>query len=159
MPEELLERPELPEMQPDVDESETGLGTLEDEESEPDWQAEQRDTPAILVKLRNSFTGDLYPVLPSRTRSGGQEGRIQKVGGGEGAGAGNDHALCCNAPREQTLPAFLGPVDAKLGQISLESRRADRAIALQAASTMPTGLASYLPDKPTILHEAKVSPE
>ena len=94
MPEELLERPELPEMQPDVDESETGLGTLEDEESEPDWQAEQWDTPAILVKLRNSFTGDLYPVLPSRTRSGGQEVRIQKVGGGEGAGAGNDHALC-----------------------------------------------------------------
>ena len=24
---------------------------------------------------------------------------------------------------------------------------------------MPTGLASYLPDKPTTLHEAKVSPE
>ena len=47
----------------------------------------------------------------------------------------------------------------KLGQISLESRRADRAIVLQAASTMPTGLASYLPDKPTNLHEAKVSPE
>ena len=46
----------------------------------------------------------------------------------------------------------------KLGQISLESRRADRAIVLQAASTMPTGLASYLPDKPTTLQEAKVSP-
>ena len=47
----------------------------------------------------------------------------------------------------------------KLSQISLESRRVDRAIVLQAASTMPTGLASYLPDKPTTLHEAKVSPE
>ena len=45
-------------MQPDVDESETGLGTLEDEESEPDWQAEQRDTPTTLMKLRSSFTGD-----------------------------------------------------------------------------------------------------
>ena len=47
----------------------------------------------------------------------------------------------------------------KLGQLSLESPRADRAIVLQAASTMPTGLESYLPDKPTTLHEAKVSPE
>ena len=47
----------------------------------------------------------------------------------------------------------------KVGQISLESRRADRATVLQAASTMPTGLANYLPDKPTTLHEAKVSPE
>ena len=45
-------------MQPDVDESETGLGTLEDEESESDWQAEQRDTPTTLMKLRSSFTGD-----------------------------------------------------------------------------------------------------
>ena len=81
LPEELLEPPELPEMQPDVDESETGLGTLEDEESEPGWQAEQRGTLATFMKLRSSFTGDLYPVLPSRTRSGGQEGRNQKVGG------------------------------------------------------------------------------
>ena len=46
-----------------------------------------------------------------------------------------------------------------LRKISLESRRADHEIALQAASTMPTGLASYLPDEPTTLHEAKVSPE
>ena len=45
-------------MQPDVDESETGLGTLEGEESKPDWQAEQRDTPTTLMKLRSSFTGD-----------------------------------------------------------------------------------------------------
>ena len=74
-------------------------------------------------------------------------------------GAGNDHALCYNGPREQTLPALLGAVGVKLSQISLESRRSDRAIALQAASTIPTGLASYLPDEPTILHEAKVSPE
>ena len=37
--EELLEPPELPEMQADVDEPETGLGNLEDKESEPDWQA------------------------------------------------------------------------------------------------------------------------
>ena len=74
LPEELLEPPELPEMQAGVDEPETGLGTLEDEESAPDWQAEQRDAPAALGKLRNSFTGDLHPVLPSRTRSGGQGG-------------------------------------------------------------------------------------
>ena len=45
-------------MQPDVDESETRLGTLEDDESEPDWQAEQRDTPTTLMKLRSSFTCD-----------------------------------------------------------------------------------------------------
>ena len=62
-------------------------------------------------------------------------------------------------PREQTLPALLGAVGVKRSQISLESRRADHAIALQAASTMPTGLASYLPDEPTTLHEAKMSPE
>ena len=67
LPEELLEPPDLPEMQPDVDESETGLGALEDEESEPDWQAEQRGTVATFMKLRSSFTSDLYPVLPSRT--------------------------------------------------------------------------------------------
>ena len=54
------------------------------------------------------------------------------------------------------LPALLGAVDVKLSQISLEYRRADHAIALQAAST---GLASYLSDEPTTLHEAKVSPE
>ena len=47
----------------------------------------------------------------------------------------------------------------KLSQISLKSRRVDHAIALQAASTMPTGLASCLPDDPTTLHEAKVFPE
>ena len=157
LPEELLEPPELPEMQLDVDEPETGLGTLEDEELEPDWQAEQRDAAAALRKLRNSFTGNLHSVLPSRTRSGGQGGENESVGGGEGAG--NDHALCCNVPREQTLPALLGAVGVKRSQISLESRRADHAIALQAASTMPTGLASYLPDEPTTLHEAKVSPE
>ena len=46
LPEELLEPLELPEMQADVDEPETGLGILEDEMSEPDWQAEQRDAPA-----------------------------------------------------------------------------------------------------------------
>ena len=62
-------------------------------------------------------------------------------------------------PREQTLPASLGAVGVKLSQISLESLKADHAIALQAASTMPTGLASYLPDEPTTLHEAKVPPE
>ena len=157
LPEELLEPPELPEMQADVDEPETGLGTLEDKESEPDWQAEQRDAPAALRKLRNSFKGDLYAVLPSCTTSGGQGGENENVGGGEGAG--NDNALCCNVPREQTLPALLGAVGVKLSQISLESRRADHAIALQAAWTMPTGLASYLPDEPITLHEAKVSPE
>ena len=101
--------------------------------------------------------GDLHLVLPSRTRSGGQGGENESVGGGEGTG--NDHALYCNVPREQTLPALLGAVGVKRSQISLESRRADHAIALQATSTMPTGLASYLPDKPTTLHEAKVSPE
>ena len=144
-------------MQAYVDESETGLGTLEDKNSEPDWQAEQRDAPAALWKLRNSFTGDLHPVLPSRTRSGGQGGKHENVGGGEGAG--NDHALCCNVPRKQTLPALIGAVGVKLSQISFESRRANHAITLQAASTTPTGLASYLPDEPTTLHEAKVSPE
>ena len=61
--------------------------------------------------------------------------------------------------REQTLPALLGAVDVKLSQISLESRRTDHVIALQAASTMPTSLASYLPDEPITLHEAKVSPK
>ena len=79
LPEELLEPPELPEMQEDVDEPETGLGTLENEESKPDWQAEQRDAPAVLRKLRNSFTGDLHPVLPSRTRSSGQRGNNENV--------------------------------------------------------------------------------
>ena len=157
LPEELLERPELPEMQLDVDEPETGLGTLEDEELEPDGQAEQRDAPAALRKLRNSFTGNLHPVLPSCKRSGGQGGENESFGGGEGAG--NDHALCCNVLREQTLPALLGAVGVKRSQISLESRRVDHAIALQAASTMSTGLASYLPEEPTTLHEAKISPE
>ena len=64
-------------MQSDVDEPETGLGTLEDEESEPDWWAEQRDAPAALKKLRNSFTGDLLPVLPSRTRRKCRWGRVR----------------------------------------------------------------------------------
>ena len=98
-------------MQVDVDEPETGLGTLEDQESESDSLAEQRDAPAALRKLRNSFTGDLHPALPSRTRSGGQGGENESAGGGEGAG--NDHALCCNVQREQTLPAFLGTVGVK----------------------------------------------
>ena len=128
LPRELLEPPELPEMQADVDEPETGLGTIEDEESEPDWQAEQQDAPAALRKLRNSFMGDLHPVLPSRTRSGGQGGKNENVDGGEGAG--NHNALCCNVPREQTLPTLLGLVDVKLSQISPDSRRADHAIAL-----------------------------
>ena len=51
-------------MQADVDGPEKGLGTLEDVESEPDSQAEQRDAPAALRKLHNLFTGDLHPVLP-----------------------------------------------------------------------------------------------
>ena len=151
LPEELLESPELPEMQVDVDEPKAGLETLEDEESEPDWQAEQSDAPVALRKLRNSFKGDLHPVLPSRTRSGGQRGGNEKFGGGEGTG--NDHTLYCNAPREQTLPALLGAVDVKLSETSLESCRTDHAIALQAASTMRTGLASYLPDELTTVAE------
>ena len=133
------------------------MGTFEDDESEPDWQAEQRDAPAALRKLCNSFTGALHPVLHSLTRSGGQGGGNEKVGGGEGAG--DDHALCCKAPRKQALPALLGTIGGKVSQISLEYCRANHAIALQAASTMPTGLASYLPDESTTLHEAKVSPE
>ena len=133
------------------------MGTLEDEESEPAWQAEQRNAPAAVRKLRNSFMGDSHTVLPSRTRRGGQGGENKNIGGGEGVG--NDNALCCNVPREQTLPALLGAVGVKRSQISHESRRADHTIALQAASTMPTGLASYLPDEPTTLYEAKVSPE
>ena len=67
--EELLEPPELPEMQTYVDEPETGLGSLEDEESEPDWQAEQRDAPTALRKLRNSFTviyTSSYPAAQER---------------------------------------------------------------------------------------------
>ena len=72
---------------------------------------------------------------------------------------GNDRALCCNASKEQTLPALLGAVGLKLSQISPESRRADHDIALQAASTMPTGLASYLSDESTTPHEAEVSLE
>ena len=155
--EELLEPPKLPEMQADVDEPETGLEKLEDKESEPDWQAGQHDAPAAFRKLRNSFTSDLHPVLPSRTRGGGQGVENESVCGGEGAG--NDHALCCIVPRKQTLPALLGAVSVKLSQISLESRKADHAIALQAASMMPTGFASYLSDEPTTLHGAKVSPE
>ena len=94
---------------------------------------------------------------PSRTKSGGQGGENENVDGGEGAG--NDNALHCNVARGLMLPALLGAEGVKLSQISLESRRADHAIALQAATTMPTGLASYLPDEPTTLHEAKVSPE
>ena len=141
-------------MQADADEPETGLGTPEDEKSEPDWQAEQRDAPVALRRLRDLFTGDSHPVRPTRTRSGGQGGENENVGGGEGAG--NNHALCCNAPRKQTLPALLGAVGVELSQISLESRSADHAIALQAASTMPTDLASQLPDEPTTLHKAKV---
>ena len=142
---------------PPPEERETGMRTLEDEEPEPDWQAEQRDVPAALRKLRDSFTGDLYPVLPRCTRSGGQGGENENVGGGESAG--NDHVLCCNVPRGQTLLALLGAVDVKLSQIPLEFCRAGHAIALQAASTMPTGLASYLPDELITLHKAKVSPE
>ena len=80
-PEELLEPPELPEMQADVDGPETGLGTLEDEESEPDWQAEQRDAPDALRKLRNSFTGDLHPVLPSRKKVLGKEAKMKMSAG------------------------------------------------------------------------------
>ena len=72
----------------------------------------------------------LYPAA--------QGGENENVGGGEGAG--NNNALCCSVPREQTLPALLGAVGVKLSQISPESRRADHAIALQAAPTMPTGL-------------------
>ena len=108
LPEELLKCPERPEMQAAVDEPETGLGILEDEKSEPDWQAEQRDAATALRKLRTSFTGDLHPILPSRTRSDGQGGENENVGGGEGAS--NNNALCCNVPREQTLPALLGAV-------------------------------------------------
>ena len=74
-PEKLLEPPELTEMQEDVGEPEMGLGTFE---------AEQRDAPAALRKLRNSFTGDLYPVLLSRTRytfaSEAHRGELQKAG-------------------------------------------------------------------------------
>ena len=96
------------------------------------------------------------PSYPAAQEVVGKEAKNESVGGSEGAGS--DHALCCNVPREQTLPALLGTAGVKRSQISLESRREDHAIALQAASTMPTGLASYLPNEPTTLHEAKVSP-
>ena len=75
--EEVLEPPELPEMEADVDEPETGLGILENEESEPDWQAEQRDAPAALRKLRNSFTGDLHPSYPAAQDVAGKEAKMK----------------------------------------------------------------------------------
>ena len=68
LPEELLEPPELLKMKADVDEPETGLGTLEDEESEPDWQTEQRDAPAALRKLRNSRVIYNRPTQPHKKR-------------------------------------------------------------------------------------------
>ena len=61
-------------------------------ELDPDWQAMKRDASAALRKFRKSFTGELDPSLPSRTRSGGHGGGNTKDSGGEGAD--NDHALC-----------------------------------------------------------------
>ena len=68
------------------------------------------------------------PSYPAAQEAARKEGGNEKVGGGEGAG--NDHALCRNAPREPMLPALLDAVGVKLSQISLESGRADHAIAL-----------------------------
>ena len=85
---ELRQIPEDTPLEPELRKSHWSLQSvriLEDEESEPEWQAEQRDAPAALRKLRNSFTGDLHPVLPSRTRSGGQGGENKNVDGGEAA--------------------------------------------------------------------------
>lgn len=57
------------------------------------------------------------------------------------------------------LPALLGAAGAKLSQISLESRMVDHAIALQAASTIATDLASCLLDELNPPHGAKEIPE
>ena len=64
-------------MQLDVDEPETGLGTLEDEELELDWQAEQRDAPAALRKLRNSFTDNYTPSYPAAQEVAGKEAKMK----------------------------------------------------------------------------------
>lgn len=89
---------ELPEIQREVKELETGSETLEvDEKVKPelvsDWQVKQRDASAASRKLRNSSTGDLRPILPVRVRSGGY--REKNGNTYEGAGVGNTYYMCC----------------------------------------------------------------
>ena len=44
-------------------------------------------------------------------------------------------------------------------EMCIRDRKMDDAIARQTASTVPLGLASYLPEKPNTLREAQASPE
>ena len=64
-------------MQEDVDEPETGLGTLEDEESEPDWQAEQPDAPgAVRSSVAHSWV--IYTLsYPAAQEVAGKETKMK----------------------------------------------------------------------------------
>ena len=56
-----------------VNEPETGLGALEDKESEADWQAEQRDASAALRKLSNSLMVTYTPSYPAAYEAADKE--------------------------------------------------------------------------------------
>lgn len=59
----------------------------------------------------------------------------------------------------RTLSALLGAGKVEVCQASLESHKTDNAIVQQAASTIPPGLAGYLPEGPATLRAAQSSPE
>ena len=89
--------------------------------------------------------------MPEYTRFSGHGGETKNTG--EGASA-----LWFATPSERTLLAYLGTIFVKPSQTSVSWREEDD-ITLQKVSTMPTGFASYLPETPTTLLEAKTTIE
>ncbi len=115
----------------------------QEEPLEEPQQEQQQEQPQpanrAMHQLSDYITGEQPALMEGRTRSGATRGS------GNIAGA----ALCSILRSEGVKPAAAME----------ESSRVDDHMAMQAALTMPEGLASFLPPEPNTVRQAMASPE
>ena len=104
--------------------------------------------PVAMRKLADHFTGELPSVLPRRTRGGGGDDRYE----------GESSFSCISRKHgRESLSAMLAASGAK--PHPLVEEKTNDLIALQAASTLPPGIADLLPNEPSTIRETQASPE
>ena len=126
-----------------------------EEESEP--IVEPATIPAAVRKLGDHFISELPSVIHGRTRSSDgvdSRARSEEIDGGPSAFSG---IYWKDERNSIALGAMLTASGAKSRPPIQEE--ADHLIAVQAASTLPPGITSLLPEEPLTIREAQESPE
>ena len=112
---------------------------------------------AAVRKLADHFTGELPSVIHERTRSRGgvdSRGRSGEIDGGLSAFSG---IYWKDERNSIALGAMLAASGAKSHPPM--QRKTNHLLAVQTASTLPSDIASFLPEEPSTIREAQESPE